>query len=292
MEQRVRWLLAWMNEDQAALALLGRKPAPGEDIGEQLRMWQHAKAALLRRPPYRRSTPVLSHLPLRLKKRAAAFQRHPDVVAALHDLDWTLGMVDLRDLLSYQWVVTDQDAVKRADAADLKDPDTLFSFCLPEQGNSTNVACQIDQDRMGITLSALDPNLRMGAPAITDVDLSSGPQRPARRQRFVGFPVHFGSPFIKVAEYNGRWLLCNGYHRSYALLRRSIYKIPCVFIKAHDLAETGAARPDFVPQEMLYGDHPPSVADFLDDSVAISATRITKLKLARVTAAEFVVEVL
>jgi hypothetical protein len=292
MEQQVRWLLAWMNEEQAALALLGREPAPGEDISEQRRIWQKAKAVLMRRPPYRRSTPVFSKLPRSLKYKAASFQNRPDVIAALHSLDWTLGIVDLRDLLSYQWNVADQDALKRAEAVDPKDPDTLFSFCLPEQGNQMGVMGRIDQDRTGITVSSRDPNLRIGMPAITNVHLAAAPGRPGKKERFVGFPIHFGSPFIKVAEYNGRWLLCDGYHRSYALLRRSIHKIPCVFIKARDLGETGAARPAFVPQETLYGDRPPLVADFLEDSVSVTVSRKANLKLARVTAAEFLVEAL
>ncbi|MGB2602089.1 MAG: hypothetical protein WBC78_00750 [Candidatus Sulfotelmatobacter sp.] len=292
MEQQVRWLLAWMNEIEATLALLGRERAPREDIAMPRRIWQEAMAALMRRPPYRRSTPVLSKLPGSLKDRAASFQRRPDVIAALHVLDWKLGIVDLRDVLSYQWNVADLEALKGAEAVDPKDPDTLFSFCLPEPGNQMNAAARIDPDRMGITLSSRDPNLRIGAPAITDVDLSRAPGGRGKEERFVGFPVHFGSPFIKVAEYNGRWLLCDGYHRSYALLKRSIHKIPCVFIRARNLAETGAERPAFVPREMLYGDRPPFVADFLDDSVTITVNRKANLKLARVIAAEFVVEVL
>jgi hypothetical protein len=292
MEQQVRWLLAWMNEIQATLALLGRERGPGEDITTQRGIWQEAKAALMQRPPYRRSTPALSKLPGSLKHRAASFQRRPDVIAALHALDWRLGIVDLRDLLSYQWNVADLDALKRVEAVDPKDPDTLFSFCLPEADDQMNVCGRIDRNRMGITLSSSNPNLRIGAPAITDVDLSRVPGGPGKKERFVGFPVHFGSPFIKVAEYNGRWLLCDGYHRSYALLKRSIYKIPCVFVRARDLAETGAARPAFVPREMLYGDRPPFVADFLDDSVTVTVNRKANLKLARVIAAELVVEVL
>lgn len=289
MEQQVRWLLAWMNEDQATFALLDRNPAPGEDIIQQRRIWQHAKAALLRRPPYRRPTPVLRKLPGSFSEKAAAFQRHPDVIAGLRGLNWTLGIVDLRDLLSYQWIVTDQDALKRAEKVDPNDPDTLFSFCLPEKGNQIDVASRIDQSRTSITLSSSDPNLRIGAPVITDADLSSVAGGPGKRERFVGFPVHFGSPFIKVAEYNGRWLLCNGYHRSYALLRRSIYKIPCVFVRAHDLTETGAARPAFVPQETLYGDRPPFLKDFLDDSVAWTSRRGVKQKVIRIAASEFFV---
>lgn len=292
MEQQVRWLLAWMSEIQAMLTLLGREPAPEEDITMQHRIWREAKAALMQRAPYRRSPPVLSKLPDSLKQRAASFQRSPDVIAALHALDWKLGIVDLRDLLSYQWNVADQDALKRAEAVDPKDPDSLFDFCLPERDSQMNVAARIDQDHMGITISSRDPNLRIGAPAITDIDLSRVPGGRGKKERFVGFPIHFGSPFIKVAECNGRWLLCDGYHRSYALLKRSIHKIPCVFIRSRDLAETGATRPAFVPQEMLYGEHPPFVADLLDDSVTVTVNRKANLRLARVVAAECVVEVL
>jgi hypothetical protein len=296
MEQQIRWLLAWMNEIQATLSLLGREPAPGEDITTQRRTWLEAKAALMQRPPYRRSAPVVSKLPASLKPRAVAFQRRPDAVAALHSLDWNLGIVNLYDLLSYQWNVADQDALKRADSVDPEDPDALFSFCLPEPDDQINVASRIDQDRMGITLSLRDPNLRIGAPVVADLDpphaAGERGKRGGKRERFVGFPVHFGSPFIKVAEYEGRWILCDGYHRCYALLKRSIRKIPCVFIRARSFEETGAARPAFVPREVLYGDRPPLVADFLDNSVTATVNRKANLTVARVRAAEFVVEAL
>jgi hypothetical protein len=292
MEQQIRWLLAWMNETQATLALLGREPAPGKDTTARRQTLQEAKAALMQRPPYRRPTPKLSKLPASLRRRAASFQRRADVVAALHALDWDLGIVDLGDLLSYQWNVADQDALEKVESVDLEDPDALFSFCLPEPDNQMNVAGRIDQDRMGIVLSSRNPNLRIGAPKITDLDLPHALGESRKMQRFVGFSIYFGSPFIKVAEYNGRWLLCDGYHRAYALLKRSIRKIPCVFIRARNLEETGAARPAFVPREMLYGDRPPFVADFLDDSVSVSVNRKANLRLARVRAAECVVEVL
>jgi hypothetical protein len=296
MEQQVRWLLAWMNERQAMFALLGREPEPQENITTQRHMWQEAKAALMWLPDYRksarRSPPVFSKLPDSLKHRAVSFERRPDVIAALHALDWELGIVDLRDLLSYQWNVAGQDALNRAEAVNAKDPDTLFSFCLPEPGSQMNVSGRIDQDGMAITLSSRDPNLRIGAPAITNIESSRATGMRGKKERFVGFPVHFGSAFIKVAEYNGRLLLCDGYHRSYALLKRSIHKIPCVLIKARNLEETGAARPAFIPQEILYGDRPPFVADFLDDSVTATLNRNANLKVARVRATELDVEVL
>ena len=111
----------------------------------------------MRRPPYRRSTPALSKLPGSLKHRAASFQCRPDVIAALHALDWKLGIVDLRDLLSYQWNVADLDALKKAEDSRPEGSRHPLLLLPSGPGNQINAAGRIDQTRMGITLSSRDP---------------------------------------------------------------------------------------------------------------------------------------
>jgi hypothetical protein len=290
MEEQSKWLLAWLNDEKAIAALLSRSSVPGEDSSHLRRKWQGAKAALMRRPPYRQSTCVLSQFRGKLKERAAAFQERPDVVGALQGLDWTVGSVDLRRLLSSRWSIIEEDAVKRTEAIAPNDPDSLFCFCLPRQGVGLTVAGRIDSDRKAITFRSPDPNLGIGQPFMADVEVSSGPGQSGRKEKIMGFPDHFGTSFIQVAEFKGRMFLKDGYHRCYGLLRRSICKIPCVFIRARDFTETGAAGTGSIPSDILFGDRPPFVSDFLDDSVTQTVTRTAQTKLVRVTAAEFVVE--
>ena len=290
MEHSSRWLLAWMNENDAVSVLLGREPRPGDDVTHLRRVWREARAALMRRAPYLPSTALPSKLSGKWKKKAAEFQQRPDVIAAFHGMNWTVGMVDLRTVISFQWVVSGQDAAQRAQSVLPDDPDSLFSFCLPEPGNEVKVAGTIDELNHAITFSSRNPNLRVGLPVMADVHVARGAGQPAKTEKFLGFPVHFGWPFLMVAEHNGRLLLCDGYHRSYGLLRRSIHTVPCIFMKTADFSETGATRAGLIPYKTLFGDRPPMVSDFLDESVAKGVNRAAELNLIRVTATEFVVQ--
>jgi hypothetical protein len=289
MEQQSRWLLAWLNESEAVSVLLGGAPAPDRDIREQQRSWQEARAALMRRPAFRQSS-VLSKVPGKLQQRTAAFQQRPDVIEALEGLQWTIGIVDLRCVLSFQRVVAHEDGTNRACAVVPEDPNSLFSFCLPDPGIEVRASGTIDQANKAITFSSQNRNFRIGDPLIVDLDVSSGPGLPIRKQKCVGFTVGFSMPFVQVIEFGGRWFLRDGYHRCYGLLRRSIYRIPCILIRARDFAETGAAAPGFFSHEILFGDRPPFVVDFLDDSVARTTHRLAQQKVIRVAASEFVVE--
>jgi hypothetical protein len=291
MNHTSKYLLAWMNENDALAVLLGREPRSDDDVSHLRPAWRAARAALMLRSPYRLSTPRLAKLSGKWKNRAAEFQQRPDVIAAFHEMNWSVGMVDLRTVISFQWVVSGQDAAEhRAQTVLENDPDSLFSFCLPAPGEGVTVAGTIDELNHAITFSSQNPNLRVGLPVMADVHVASSPGQPAKTEKFLAFPIHFGWPFLMVAEHNRRLILCDGYHRSYALLRRSIHTVPCVFIRTADFSETGGTRPGLIPYETLFGDRPPMVSDFLDESVAKEVTRTAELNLIRVTAAEFIVQ--
>jgi hypothetical protein len=294
MEQQVRWLLGWLNEDEAIAALLGRAPSPGEDLGQLRRKWQEATTALLRRPPYQQPAHVLSKIPGKLKKRVSTFEQRADVVAALHGHNWTLGMIDLRSLLSLQKAVAEENVGQRAQAVVAGDVDSLFSFCLPEPGMNVKVSGTIDRANKAITFSSQNPNLRIGNPLVLDLDVPAGPGLPSRKEKYLGFTVGFGTQFVRVVECNGRCFLQDGYHRCYSLLRRSIHTIPCVFIrvsKVLEFAEIGAAVAGYLSPEILFGERPPFLVDFLDDSVTAIANRVAQRRVVRVAAAEFMVEI-
>jgi hypothetical protein len=290
MEHSSTYLLAWMNEKDAVSVLLGREPRPDDDVTRMRRVWRETRAALKRRAPYRQTTPALSQLSGKWKKRAAEFQQRPDVIAAFHGMDWTVGMVDLRTAISFQWVVSGHNAAQRAQTIVADDVDSLFSFCLPAPGEGVNVAGTMDELNHAITFSSRNPNLRVGLPVMADVQVARDSGRQPKTEKFLGFPIHFGWPFLMLAEHNGRLILCDGYHRAYGLLRRSIHSVPCVFMRTSDFSETGGARPGLIPYETLFGDRPPMVSDFLDETVAKEVTRAAELNVVRVTATELVVQ--
>jgi hypothetical protein len=290
MEQQSKWLLAWMNEEEAISALLGRTPAPDEDTAESRRVWHDSRAALLRRAPYQQPTPVLSKLSGKLEKQARKFRQRPDIIADLDGQNYSVGMVDLHKVLSLQRAV-EENALQRAQQVIPDDPDSLFSFCLPQPGLGARVSGTLDKVNKAITLTSLDWNFRIGSPLIVDIDVSPGPGQPPRKEKHIGFTVGFGTAFVHVVECNSRWLLHDGHHRCYGLLQRSIHHIPCVFTKVQDFAEIGAVAPGSFPYEILFGDRPPFLMDFLDDSVAKTARRPAQQRIVRIAASEFAVEI-
>jgi len=209
----------------------------------------------------------------------------------MQGLDWTLGMADLREVLGFQKMIVQEQAVERANAVDLENPQSLFSFCLPEANSLTTLTGSIDQDQKGITFSSLNPNLRVGNFLAADVEIAAVPGAPCRKDKVIGFNINFGGRFVQIAEYNGRWFVRDGYHRAYGLLCRGVYNIPCIFVRARSFQELGAATPGFLPYETLFGERPPLLIDFLDDAVSASTNQKAIRKVVRITAEEFVVEV-
>jgi len=292
MDRSVRCLLAWMTEAEAVNTLLGHLPVMGENVQPQRETWEAARNANNARMPYPAPALVLEDLPEELETRGVAFTQRPDVVAAFQSMDWRVGMADLRQILSFQRVVAEEQAIERVDAAIRADDlQCIFSFCLPDPVGRENLPGTIDADQKGITFSSLNPNLRVGGMAGSEIDVAIAPGQPATRQHFLGFLINFGSPFVQIAEYNGRWFVRDGYHRCFGLLRRGVTRIPCVFVRARSFAELGAAAPTFFPYEVLFGNRPPFLRDFLDDSVAVTARQAAQRKVVRVSAEEFIVAV-
>ncbi len=291
MEQQMRWLIAWMNEAEAIASLAGHLPRPDEDLNERRRVWQSATQALGMRALYKDPVLRLEELPPVLNEAAGAFCATPEVAATLHGLDWKLGYVDLNNVLSFQKAVAEEDSVKRVNDAGIDNLQDLFSFCLPTLKDTVALAGSLDHDQKAVTFSSLNPNLRVGSHVILDIEVAPGPGLPTKAEKLVGFVVSFGSRFVQVVEYNDRWFLRDGYHRCYGLLRRGIHKIPCIFINARNFEETGAASAGFFPYEVLFGQRPPFLTDFLDDSLARTASRLAQRKVLRLSAEEFVVQI-
>ncbi len=291
MDRRVRSLTAWLEQNEAITTLLGHIPGPAEDTSAQKQVWEAARQVLEGRAAFRLPTPALMELPPELLERGNAFRQRPDVIATFPGLDWTVGIVDLNDVLSFQKIVVEEEVTQRAGAVIVGDLQSLFSFCLPDPAEAVNLSGTMDPDQKGVTFSSLNPNLRVGGQMIADVDVAMAPGGPARKQKFVGYSINFGARFVQVAEYNGRWFVRDGYHRTFGLMRRDMHRIPCIFIKARSFEELGAAAPGFFSYEVLFGDRPPFLRDFLDDSLAISTNQKAHRKVVRISAEEFLVEV-
>jgi len=288
--RQVRFLLGWMSREEAINTFLGRVQAPADDIANYTERWEAARHALQTRDAFRLPPPVLEELPPELMDRANAFRARPDVISAFQPYDWTIGVADLEHVLSFQKTITEEHALDRVAGVEADDMAGLFSVCLPDAAGPANIDCAVDADGKGLTFFSSNPNLRFGGHAVQQAQIpGAAAGQPPQTLSIAGFIISHGVPFVQIAEFNGRWFLRDGYHRCYDLLRRGIRHIPCVFIRARSFDELGANPPVFLRQEVLLGERPPFVTDFLDDRVSASTQHRDIRKVIRVSAQEFLI---
>lgn len=193
-----------------------------------------------------------------------------DLLEEMQGLDWSLGIVDLRGLIAFQRRV-------------------VFD---PERPYKVSVEAGDWRGLFGVAFGPpVAPVYRqsMGADGAIVIE-TDNPNLQLRRSEGV-FALHGGSPFFEVATYRGRWFLRDGYHRAYALLRAGVVHVPAVVVRARTLAELGPVGEWFFAEEILFGERPPLVRDFLDDTLTVEYTRPRMMKTIRVRVEESFVAV-
>jgi hypothetical protein len=189
-----------------------------------------------------------------------------DLREEMEGLDWSLGVVDLRGLIAFQRRVVFHPELERVVGSDWG---SLFRVAFGAPGPL--VYTRRETDEGGVVIETANPNLQVW---------------PVPEGQAGLFEVHGGSPFFEVGEYRGRWFLRDGYHRAYELLRAGIAQVPAVIVRARTLAELGPVGDWFYAEEILFGERPPMVTDFLEDEMTIEYARPRMLKTIRIMVEE------
>jgi hypothetical protein len=285
MNRPVRILLPWVDEGEAIAALLGfRFPNPGEDISFARQLHAEQTEALRRRPEFVPPRDVITALPESHRERSAAFLA---AVRTHGAPPLQVGVVDLRSLLGFQKVVALDQIEARLGGVAEGDWDALLDLCLPIPDHGAEIEGTFDRDGRGLTISSLNPNLRVSP--LQQVRRGEGEGAPG--EQLVGFNVSYGASHVHVLEYRGRVYLKDGYHRCYGLLARGVTHAPCTWAAAPAFNDVVGAGSAHVAAEHLLGPRPPLLRDFLDDSVSATVQQRSLRKVVRIRAEEFVVHV-
>ncbi len=129
-----------------------------------------------------------------------------------------------------------------------------------------------------MTFTSLNPNLR-----VQGCQVKMGPGGGS-----VTFIVGPGSPYVAVVELGDRFFLRDGHHRAVALLAAGVTAVPAVVVTGASYSDVATVPGLFGPQVGL-SDHPPTLADYLDESVSDPGVRRHPRKVTRMSAAEFAV---
>jgi hypothetical protein len=283
-QRAARILLGWLSEQEATQQLLGRNPAPQDDLTAINQAITAAHAALQQRPTTTISDPVIA----RDRSLLDEFAARPEVRAAFADVPWRVEWVDLTRLLSVQkMITTDGLDLRVAGVAD--DPATLVELCLPAAQPTLPMGAFRDHDSFGFSLSSLNPNLRVVGSNVQEALVSPSPDVPPQKVQAFTFFVSMGASYVQVARYQDRCFLRDGYHRAAGLLRAGVSLIPAVVIDAPSFQYVTSV-PGLFDHEVAFSERAPKLTDFWDDSVAADALQPAVRKVVRIRADQFVVQ--
>jgi hypothetical protein len=283
-QRPLRVLTAWLSEQEAILALLGRQPMSQEELEEVSRKIAACKAVLAARPVFSPTNSVIDMDDPVLQ----AVKERPDIRAAFAGLNWCPAMVDLRGVLAFQKVISVEGLEARLASAHLG-KEQLFELCLPPEQPLSPSAIVGEMGGRAFTVSSLNPNLRIVGSQVGVVEMNPGSDLPSVQVQALMFLISTGTSYLQVVHYKGRYFIRDGYHRAVGLLREGINMVPCILIDAQNFHEQVVlSRPqEFLPYELLFGDRPPRLTDFWDDDVADAVQRPATRKVIRVRGDEF-----
>lgn len=151
----------------------------------------------------------------------------------------------------------------------IPNPDNLdetVKFCLPTRDEKSKVPI----------LSAGSPNNMVSfISENTDFRILGTVQGedPNTGRSFSGFQFGFGLPLISVVNYNGTYLIKNGYHRAYALMKKGHKFLPCLLVTTDNFQSTGAQSNGFFPIDLILSDKSPILSDFNSDAAVLIPRR-------------------
>jgi hypothetical protein len=136
------------------------------------------------------------------------------------------------------------------------DIEGLLKFCLPlrDEIPKSPVLGSFNSNSNTFTLTSENLDLRILG--------SVQGEEPTTGRNFFGFAYGKGLPQMSVVEYQGIWMIKNGYHRAYALLERGHNSFPCLVLRTDNYSATGAALPGFFNIDVVRSDRSPLLKDF------------------------------
>lgn len=274
IERPARVLLGWLTaEETQGLQSCGGTRLP---TGEDAQRAEQARMAVAVRPAGVSQENVIVEAADELQDHIRRLQQESPAAAMMFKEGWKVVIADLTSVCSLQPSVFIDHAERRTAAVDAGDIKSVAAVSLPITTEASKLPLQFDKTRQAWMLSSANPNLRI-------MGNWSGELQP--RVLGVGFAISMMASFVQVARFQGRFLLRDGYHRTYGLLKRGITRVPAFFREFPNFEELGLPA-GLLSQAVYMGDRPPLLPDYLDDSVSAEMPLPASQKLILVSGME------
>lgn len=167
------------------------------------------------------------------------------------------ALVELAKIHSFQKMLNAEylDATIKK-TPDSQNMDETVKFCLPTKEEREKIEILSIVNPTSNTASMVTDNLDFRI--IGNVQGEDG----VTGRKFSGYAYGFGLPLMQVIEYKGIYLIKNGHHRAYALLKKGHKFLPCLLLSTDSYQFTGAQLPSFFPIDLITSDKSPLLSDF------------------------------
>ncbi len=284
--RRARALIGFLPEPEAVRLLLGRLPTPGEDTAVTEKEAARKRSNVETRRPYEPSDPEIS---IDDRSGLEEIARRPEIQASFAPFNWRIAQIDLTRVLAFQPLVSLQNLDARMMGV-LEGRESLSEFCLPNDQTPSSAAFSQDSDSRGVAISSPNPNLRIAGSGVANVEVPGPAGSPPLKAVALQTFVTLNCSSVQVVRYSNRSFIRDGYHRAAGLLRAGINNCPCIFIEARSMDEIGRGA-GTVPEQVLFGDRPPLLADFWNDEVSSEVAQAVTMKVVRMRGDEFMVPI-
>jgi hypothetical protein len=190
---------------------------------------------------------------------------------------WEIKLVPIESLVAFQPAVT--RTAYETDLASSESVLDLLEFTLPVDDTPLVEDQRInDTFFSGWQFVTRSPNVHVNGPQYARSDNNDDTTIAT-----VSFELKSNPNFVYVARFEDRYILKNGYHRVYQLLKAGETHIPAVVIEAESYDETGAEQAGFFDRELVMSERPPLITDY-ETPAAVTVSRRTTNRIVRVIA--------
>src|SRR5258708_18298146 len=252
-------LLGFMNEQLAMAYLQKWAFLPEQDRSPEgmRQLWKEAKTKL-GKPFSRPGKPECQPLSQKYYPYLDEVTKNPVFQLTIQGFQrYGFMLVEITPLLAFQFHILVDEADKFSKTINQNPTvEEMLTVCLPR--DITYPEYQTILTPNSVTIRAQDLNLL-----------------PLRHGTFQEFPdgqlriagVVFGpAPLLQVVQINGRCYLRNGFHRAYALAKKGVTHLPCLFLETNNFALVGAVGADATfDHSVLTSTVPPTVGYFTQD---------------------------
>ena len=189
---------------------------------------------------------------------------------------WAIKLVPIECLVAFQPAVT-----RTAYETDLDASESVLDrleFTLPVDDGPLVEDQRIDDTFFsGWQFVSRSPNVHVSGPRYVRSDDDD------TTIATVSFDLKSNPNFVYVAHFEDRYILKNGYHRVYQLLKAGETHVPAVVIEAESYDETGAEQDGFFDRELVMSERPPLLTDY-ETPAAVTISRRTTNRIVRIIA--------